>query len=153
MIRSKNIRIVFLCVTMLAGLSCSKEKFTTKPQLTFLKADSYDVPRGGLIQFFIEFTDKEGDLSDSLFIRSEVAACPNSNRNLSFPMPSFPKTPNVKGEMEVTFANGVFIPGFPALPSPACGRPDTTNFYFWIKDAAGNISDTIQTDMPLIIRN
>ncbi len=150
---NKNTRIVVLSALIILMGACSKEKFTTKPQLEFLSAENYEVPRGGLIRFYIQFTDKEGDLDDSLFMRSETIRCPNSNRNLAFPMPSFPKIPNVKGEMEVTFANGVFIPGFPALPSPACGRPDTTNFYFWLKDKAGNISDTVKTDKPLIIQN
>lgn len=151
--KNKNILIALVAILTFSVLGCGKDKFTTKPQLEFLRAEDYEVPRGGLIKFYLEVTDAEGDLSDSLFIASTVAACPNSNRSLGFPMPNFPHTANVKAQIEVTFANGVFIPGYPALPSPACGRPDTTVFHFWVKDQAGNVSDTIQTDKPLIIQN
>ena len=151
--KNKNILIALVALISLVVISCGKDKFTTKPQLKFLRAEDYEVARGGLIKFYLEVTDSEGDLSDSLFIETKVAACPNSNRSLGFPMPNFPHGSNVKAQIEVTFANGVFVPGYPALPSPACGRPDTTVYQFWIHDEAGNISDTVQTDKPLIIQN
>jgi len=130
---------LFAVLTLL--YACGKGKFTSKPQLTFLKADSYDVARGQLITFRLEFTDKEGDLTDSIFIRSSAKGCNASNRTLGYPVPAFPAV------------NGQFVSGFVAMPSPACGRPDTTTYYFWIKDKAKNVSDTISTDKPLIIRN
>ena len=133
--------------------ACGKDKFTTKPQLKFIKADSYDVAQGELITFRLEFTDKEGDLSDSIFLRSDAKGCAASNRTFGFPIPTFPTISNSKGEIEITFANGRNIPGYVPMPGPACGRPDTTTYYFWIKDKAKNVSDTIRTDKPLIIRN
>ena len=142
---------LFAVLTLL--YACGKGKFTSKPQLTFLKADSYDVARGQLITFRLEFTDKEGDLTDSIFIRSSANGCNASNRTLGYPVPAFPATANTKGEFEINFVNGQFVSGFVAMPSPACGRPDTTTYYFWIKDKAKNVSDTISTDKPLIIRN
>lgn len=138
---------------ILVAAACSKDNYTTKPQLKFLKADNYTVPRGGLITFRIEFTDKEGDLSDSIFIRAVTTRCPQSNRLLKYPVPAFPLTQNIKGEFEINFVNGQFVPGYVALPGPACGRPDTTTFFFWVKDKAQNVSDTVKTDKPIIILN
>ncbi|HSC52328.1 MAG TPA: hypothetical protein VLC98_01815 [Phnomibacter sp.] len=114
---------------------------------------NYTVPRGGLISFQIEFTDKEGDLTDTIFIQSITTRCAQSNRTLAYAVPVFPTANNIKGEFEINFVNGQFVPGYVALPGPACGIPDTTMFYFWIKDEAKNVSDTIHTDKPLIILN
>jgi hypothetical protein len=134
-------------------VSCSKDKFTTKPQLRLKKVGSNTVPRGGLISFVIEFTDKEGDLTDSIWIESRTTRCVQSNRVLTYAVPAFPTNANVKGEFEINFVNGQFLPGFVALPGPACGQPDTTTFFFWIRDKAQNISDTIRTNEPIIILN
>ncbi|HMP91339.1 MAG TPA: hypothetical protein PKD90_00570, partial [Phnomibacter sp.] len=122
--------------------------------LKFVKASSYDVPRGGIMQFTLEFTDAEGDLTDSLYIERVVPQCnASTNRNLRYAIPAFPATKDAKGEIEVAFANGVFVPGYVALSSPACGRPDTTTFRFYIKDKEKNVSDTVEVDRPIIIRN
>lgn len=144
----------FIITAMLCvSTACNKDKFTTKPQLRFIEAKNYTVPRGGLIEFRIEFTDKEGDLSDTLFIETVTTRCAASNRKLKYAVPPFPESSNSKGEFEIAFANGVFLPGYVALPGPACGRPDTTTFKFWIRDKAKNVSDTITTDKPIIILN
>lgn len=134
-------------------LACSKSKFTTKPQLRFLSAESYNIPRGGIISFRIEFTDKEGDLTDSIFILSRTTRCTQSNRRLGYPIPRFNAAQNTKGEFFINFVNGQFLQGYVALPGPACGRPDTTTFFFWVKDKAQNVSDTVKTDKPLVILN
>jgi hypothetical protein len=148
--------IFLLALTMLgtmALISCGKDKYTTKPQLTFKKSESQDVSRGGFIRFFLEITDAEGDLSDTLFLETTTTRCPQSNRKLSYLIPPFPTSTNTKAELEITFVNGVFLQGYVPFPGPACGRPDTTTFKFWVKDKAQNISDTVQTDKPIIIRN
>ncbi len=133
--------------------ACTKEKFKTKPQLKFLGAEEYTVPRGGLISFRLEFTDKEGDLTDSIFIQAVTTRCPQSNRRLVYAVPTFPLTTNIRGEFEINFVNGQFVPGYVALPGPACGKPDTTTFSFWVRDQALNVSDTVKTDKPIIILN
>lgn len=138
--------VVLLC-------ACGKDRFTSRPQLTFKKVNSYTIPRGGLMTFQLEFTDKEGDLGDSIFIQTITTRCNASNRRISYRLPAFPASSKAKGEIEINFVNGQFLPGFVALPSPACGRPDTTTFRFWIRDKANNVSDTVQTDRPLIIFN
>lgn len=151
--RSILFSIATVALLSIIAAACSKDKYTTKPQLKFLSAENYTVPRGGLISFRIEFTDKEGDLTDSIFIQTVTTRCAQSNRKLGYPVPAFPATSNTKGEFEINFVNGQFVPGYVALPGPACGRPDTTTFFFWIKDKAQNVSDTIKTDQPIIILN
>lgn len=140
-------------VCILAATACGKDKYTTKPQLKFKKAGSYSVAKGGLLELYLEFTDQEGDISDTLFIQNATPGCPASN----FPQPLPYKIPDIvpyaklKGELLVTFENGTTNLQIPIYQGPQCGRPDTTTFRFWMKDKAGNVSDTVSTDKPLII--
>jgi hypothetical protein len=133
--------------------ACSKDKFTTKPQLFFKKVENYNVGRGQLIDITLEFTDKEGDLTDSIFIRSVTTRCATSNRTVGYRIPDYLTSPNIKGEFQVIYENLTNNTGFPTYVGNFCGRPDTTTFFFWAKDKAKNISDTIKIDKPIIIRN
>ena len=151
--RSTLFSLTVFCFGLMVASGCAKDKFTTRPQLEFKEVADYTVARGGLIKFTLQVTDKEGDLTDSIFIATKTTRCTASNRQLKYLMPPFPITANSKAEIEITFVNGQFVPGYVALPGPACGRPDTTTFYFWIRDKAKNVSDTVQTDKPIIILN
>ncbi|TAD84801.1 MAG: hypothetical protein EAY75_12415 [Bacteroidetes bacterium] len=134
-------------------VACSKEKFTTKPQLFFKKVESYNVGRGQLIDITLEFTDKEGDLTDSIFIRSVTTRCPTSNSTVGYKLPEFDTSSRLKGEFRIIFENQTNNTGFLVFTGNRCNRPDTTMFSFWMRDRAKNMSDTISIDRPIIIRN
>jgi hypothetical protein len=144
--------VLLLGAGLLTFTSCSKDKYTSKPQLKFKKASSYDVERGGIIELFVEFTDKEGDISDSIWIRSQTTDCTESNFEQSYKIGDFPASSNFKGEFKFTFENGTNNLQLPIFTSGRCfGRRDTTTIYFWVRDKKGNVSDTISTDKPLIL--
>ncbi len=155
--RFKNSIIPAVVVAASAALlltACSKDKFTTRPQLKFLEAKSYDVPFGDIMEFYIEVTDKEGDISDSLFMMDSKASCPLSDfkEPVYFRIPPIVPIRNLKGEIVVSFSNGQLREGYPTY-SPQCeDKNDTTTFKFWIKDLDGNVSDTVVMDKPIIIR-
>ena len=148
--RSTLFGILAAATLAVSWSGCGKDTFTTKPQIKFIKAEDYTVSQGGLIKFYLEVTDKEGDLQDSIYIQGIAKSCPQSNFTYGYPVPEFPSEANAKVDIEVTFINGVLGAPYPPL-SPQCGRADTTNFRFWIKDKAKNVSDTVQSDQPLII--
>ena len=153
-----QLKKLILSATILIGaasfclMACSKDKYTTKPQLKFIKAQNYEVAYGELLEMEIEFTDKEGDLSDSIFIQKVVPKCTNSNITQGYPMPKFTATSNLKGTMNITYVNGKFISGYASLGAPLCGRNDTATFKFWIRDKAKNVSDTITSDKSIILK-
>lgn len=149
-----------LTLAAIAGMSilmagCSKDKYTTKPQLTFKSVKNYTVERGGLIHITIGFTDKEGDISDTLYIQNRTAACPASDFQspAAYPIPDFPTSSNLSGNIDIIYENGSVDTQNALYSANSCEKPDTTFFYFWIKDKANNVSDTVRTDKPLIIKN
>jgi hypothetical protein len=131
---------------------CDKTTFNSKPALEFLGASSYDLRQGDLMSLRLRVIDKEGDITDSLFIRAATSRCPNNTVVLRYLMPQLPAKNNLDAEINIRFLIGV-IGDFPIYNLNLCSGPDTVNFEFWIRDAAGNISDTIGTDRPIIIQN
>jgi hypothetical protein len=133
---------------------CSKDKYTTKPQLVFKSVKDYNVPRGGLIVINLEMRDKEGDVSDSIFILTKTANCPKSDENspYGYTIAEFPTSANLKAQVQITYENGTNNTGNAVYSANKCSKNDTTYFYFWMKDKAKNVSDTIRTDKPLIIQ-
>lgn len=142
-----------LFFTTLIFVACSKDKYSTKPQLSVKEVKNYNVGRGDLIDITLEFTDKEGDITDSIFIRTLTTRCATSNRTVGYPIPKFTTSANIKGEFKIIYENLTTNTGYPTYTGNFCGRPDTTTFFFWAKDKAKNISDTIKIDKPIIIRS
>lgn len=155
-IQNSVVRTIFIVAAIaFLQVACSKDTYTTKPQLTFKSVNKYNINRGDLMIFNIEFRDKEGDVSDTLYIQNKTLNCPASDypAPASYKIPEFPSSTNIKGELQVTFENGTNNTGNVIYSGNRCFKPDTTYFYFWMKDKANNVSDTIRTDKPMIIQN
>ena len=140
-----------------AIISCGKDRFQTIPQLKLKSRNTDIVPPNGSLRLNVEFTDKEGDVSDSLFI---VRQRLNINRPLVLPVspyniPDFPKKD--KGEFEITLTyqfglvfglSPIRIPG----SNPARNEIDTLRLKIVAKDNAGNKSDTLVVDNVYVTR-
>lgn len=148
----KNL-VFCLFLAVLAG--CSKGKFQTKPQLIVKSTNTDIVPKNGTLRVTLEFTDKEGDVSDSLLIvRQRLNRKGKVDGLLSpYKLPSFPNTS--KGEIQVDLEyqfglvfnlNPIAIPG----SVPQKFEPDTLNLKFVARDKAGNKSDTATVTVVVI---
>jgi hypothetical protein len=86
---------IWLAMIVTFGMiSCGKDKFETKPQLEYLSRNTEVVEVGQAFRLNIEFRDKEGDVSDTLFI---VRQRLNKKSPVQLPasfylIPDFPKT-------------------------------------------------------------
>lgn len=146
--------LLFVFFSMLIIASCSKDKFSDKPMLTLKSVSSKHVPKGGVIQIKIEYTDAQGDIAGvPLFAEKQSSSypCDDSSKkptfldSLSYIIPGdVPATSNQKGEIVVTWE-------YYQLQPIACDGADTVEsatFKFWLRDQAGNMSDTVST--PII---
>ena len=150
-------RITVAVIIVFTIIACGKDRFQTVPQLK-LKSRSADViPQNGTLRLNIEYTDKEGDVSDSLFI---VRQRLNARGRVTLPaspykIPDFPKTD--KGEFEVTL-NYQFGLVFGLSPiritgsNPVKNEIDTLRLKIVAKDKAGNKSDTLVVDNVYVTR-
>lgn len=152
----KNI-FIFLFVAAIAAVACNKDKFQTAPQITIKSVNTKEVPYNGTLVVNLQYTDKEGDVSDSLFVLRErlnkkgpfkAAILPND-------IPTFPNTS--KGEIQVSFAfqtaltagiSSIRIPG----TNPSRYEPDTMVLKFVVRDKAGHASDTAVLNDIIVTR-
>ena len=145
--------IVAVFILSLIVLSCEKTTFQTKPTLKFKEAGSYDVSQGDYLSFKLKLSDKEGDISDSIWIKVFTRRCPGSALTLPYQMPNVPPKANLDAEVDIRYIIGIIDPSAPFYNLNLCPGVDTAIFQFWTRDLAGNRSDTVEVDQPILIRN
>jgi hypothetical protein len=140
--------LIFCGLVMLFIISCSKDSFQSKPQLFLKSVSSTNIPNGGNLEIKFRLTDKEGDFRDTIWVKKITTRCPNSNFADSsiFRVPSdVPRTNFFDGEVVISLNYFLGL-------QPRCTKADTAVFSFWMKDAAGNKSDTVSTPSIIIAR-
>jgi hypothetical protein len=118
--------------------------------LKYEKVNTKVLANGQILRFTLSFTDAEGDLQDSLFIQKITPNCALSTFIDRYPIPGFPTTKNQKGEIEVSY--GYNVSNYPFIQTPQCAKNDTCYFRFVLKDKAQNVSDTISSEMIVILK-
>jgi hypothetical protein len=137
--------IVCLLVVLVA---CKKDKFETKPSLTLKSTSSKIIPHNGSFNIIFEFTDKEGDLKDSLFyrkVRLNVRKTTEKPDSLYYKIPAFPKSTQGEFNVNITYTdleaaqNPLNIPN----TNPVQKESDTLDLKFAIRDKEKHTSDTV----------
>lgn len=149
----KNILGILILITVF-NWGCNKEKFQTKPQLFIKSINQTNFVIGDNVKIQLEFTDAEGDVQDTLWVMRRTRNCPSSlarlNDTSKLKIPNFTSTANQKGIFELNYTYGKTDPFM--LINGCPGRNDTSFFRFWMKDKAGNRSDTVTTTNIVLLR-
>ena len=138
--------LLFLSFSALV-LSCDKDSFETKPTLEVIEQSSDYVPKNSDLRVRLEFTDKEGDVSDSVILLRQRLNIKNTtvSNPIKYPIPTHPSITKAEIEVNLEYVNGLTF-GFPAITipgtSPTQYEPDTMALKFVVRDAKGNKSDT-----------
>ena len=149
--------VIYIAALLFVLVACGKDKFNTKPSITIKSITPTTVPIGGQLQITFEYTDKEGDISDSIFLKktriNQFVVPVSPIDTFGFALPDFPG--KSKGEIQLTLSYFLHLTSAlnpPTSGSPPVPEPDTLVFRFALRDEGGNISDTVQTDPIVIIR-
>jgi hypothetical protein len=147
---SAKILLTIIAFGFLIG--CSKDSFTTKPQLKFKKVNTNVLKRGESMTFTLEVTDAEGDIQDTIWVQEVVKNCSSGGGKAPYRMPDFPATKNLRGDIQVCYSYGINLE-CPDIFEPKCPtRNDTATYRFWIQDKARNVSDTVSSDRVVILQ-
>ena len=128
-------------------LSCGKDKFETKPTLEVIETSSDYVPKQSDLRVRLEYTDKEGDVSDSVILLRQRMNLKNTviSNPIKYSIPTHPEITKAEIEVILEYVNGLTF-GFPAITIPGTNptkyEPDTMQLKFVVRDAQGNKSDT-----------
>jgi len=146
---STKILVAVIVFFFLAG--CSKDKYTTKPQLKYKGVNTRTLNRNETLTFTLEVTDAQGDIQDSIWVQEVVKNCAESGGTARYKMPDFTAVKDLKGDIEICYAYGIGR-GCPDIYEPKCpGKNDSATYKFWIQDKAKNVSDTVTSDQVVII--
>jgi len=149
--------ITIAVIIVLTIIACGKDRFQTVPQLRLKSRNTDVVALNGSLRLNVEFTDKEGDVSDSLWIIRQRL---NVRGQIQLPaspykIAEFPTTD--KGEFEITLAyqfglvfglSPIRITG----SNPIRNEIDTLRLKIVARDKAGNKSDTLVVDNVYVTR-
>lgn len=141
---------IIIAVISLAILGCSKDKFSSTPQIKFKSLSTTEVLPDQTIQVRLSFTDAEGDLQDSIYVEKIALNCPASGFKDSFKLPEFPTVGNSEGDIVISYTYGNVPGGYPLLGEPKCNENDTCIFRFVLHDEAKHKSDTISSDAFIV---
>lgn len=152
-------KIIFSLLSIaLLVTGCDKDRFQTKPQIKIISSSTEIVPVSGNLQVVIEYTDKEGDVHDTLFItkqRLNQRVVPTLRDTLKFPIPEFPDRQLGQFELNLSYSNhlisAVTPPRIPGS-NPSRNEADTLNLKFLVRDAGGNKSDSVILPNIIVIR-
>lgn len=143
-------KLFILGLITIALAACSKDQYSTKPQLTFKSVNGTYYTTGQFLNFVINFTDKEGDIQDTLWVEKISYTCgPSATITAPYQVPNFTATKNLKGEFDISYIYGVAGANYPYI-SRCSQLNDSCYFRFWLKDKANHISDTVSSP-PIVL--
>jgi hypothetical protein len=128
--------------------SCSKDKYTTKPQLKLTSINTV-VPVNGQLEAKFEYTSKPGDIGGGTMLairnrlnQDSVLVGAGNTDTLPSQFPSFPTTPKAEIEYDIDWQS---------LHEDSNNLNDTIIMKYALIDAAGNSSDTISSPQIVIL--
>ena len=146
-----KIKVIIAFIAVIVIIACNKGNYQSKPTLKIKSLNGNIIPAGGTLNIAIEYTDKEGDLSQdtllSIRVRQNRRPLPPSGGisvdTLHNIIPKFPE--KVKGEFDVTFDWAKYL-------HQSDFENDTIIFKFVAKDGGGHTSDTVSTEKIVILK-
>lgn len=150
---------LFLAGLVLVVLvACNKDKYQTKPQISIKSVGADVVPVNSGLNIVLSFTDKEGDISDSLYIkkiRLNKTVVATLRDSLKYKIPDFPDYSKGEINLQLDYQNNLISAINPPPiqgSNPSKPQPDTLLFQIWIHDKAGHVSDTVTSKQVVILR-
>jgi hypothetical protein len=144
-------KLLITTVAALCFAACSKDKFTTKPQLEFKTVNSDAIGPGQQLIITLRYTDREGDIQNYIHIQRKIVNdCIADTLGKPQSIPSnVPEKSNAAGDIIIRYS---YSPDntYPLIGEPSCAGNDTCIYRFALSDKAGNVSDTISSP-PIVI--
>ena len=143
--------VVFAIIVLMA---CGKDKLDTRPSIKLKSFSSNIIPSGSGLAIDFEYADKEGDISNALFvqkIRTNKKVLATIRDSFSLVVPQFSKSSRGNIEVNMDYSNHLISAINPGMPPNAAD--DSLTIRFVLRDMAGNVSDTVTINNIVVIRN
>lgn len=154
-------KLLVVSLSLMIAAACSKDKFETKPHLSFESINGESYVAGQTVTIKLRLNDKEGDfeaddsagyMRQALYFKKVSSVCPDDTATLTYDIPAFSTSKFLDVRLDLNFTyniRGQYAPIDRCQP----GSDDSLYFRFWIKDAADNVSDTVNTPAFKLIKD
>jgi hypothetical protein len=141
---------------VMIAAACNKDKFQTKPTLKFKSENGNLIPINAAYIVEFDFTDKEGDVNDTLYVRKfriNQLQVPTLRDSFKLQVPDFPENNQGVIKVQMDYQNYLIsAQNPPNTGNPPHPEPDTLMIKFVLKDKGNNLSDTVTTGPIVVIR-
>ena len=147
--------VLYSSLSLLLFVACGKDKFESKPTIEIKSIGPNPVPLNAPLTIDIEYTDKEGDIADSIFVRKirinqkKVAVTLRDSFYLQLPGDVPEKT---KGTIRLTLDYNNYVTSAQDPGDPPNAAPDSLIFRFILQDKAKNRSDSVESGIVVVER-
>jgi hypothetical protein len=151
-------RYLLIATALILVVACGKDKLATKPSIKLKSTSGSFIPNGGGLTAELEFADKEGDISNTLFIqkiRTNKKVVPTIRDTFSLEVAEFNRTSRGNLRINLSYQNHLVS----AINPPNLGgnppvyEDDSLIIRFVLRDLGGNVSDTVSTSAIVVSRN
>lgn len=141
---------ILLTIILITAIwvACSKSAYNTKPTLEITSVNTNVVDINGTLSFQLKVTDKEGDVTDTLFvkkIRTNKKITATIRDSFALKVPEAPNSKDGTINVSLDYQNYLVSARNPI-------ENDTLVFKFALKDKAKNISDTVSSSAIVVKR-
>ncbi len=148
--------LLALAALVVIVIACNKDNYQTKPSLKLKSLSGENLAVNSPLYVVFEFTDKEGDVNDTLYVRKlrlNKRVVPTLRDSFRLKVPDFPKNSKGTISFQMDYQNYLIsAQNPPTSGNPPKAEPDTLIMKFVLKDKAGNVSDTVTTGQIIIAR-
>ena len=144
-----------LLTLVLLFVACSKDKFESKPTIEIKSIGPNPVPLNYPLTIELEYTDKEGDIADSIFVKkvriNQKKAAETLRDSFWLPLPGdAPK--KSKGTIKLTLEYNNYVVSAKDPGNAPNAAPDSLIFRFILQDKAKNKSDSVESGLVVVER-
>lgn len=146
--------VVFSSLALLLFVACNKDKYQSKPTIEIKSVDPTTVPINTPLVIDLDYTDKEGDIADSIFvkkIRINQKKLKTLRDSFALALPGdAPDKP--KGTIRLTLDYNNYVTSAENPGNPPNAAPDSLIFRIVLMDKAKNKSDSVETGLVVVLR-
>ena len=149
--------LLYVLALFTVTVACNKDKLETTPSLKLKTMSSSTVPVGGQLNIEFDFTDKEGDVSDTIFVRKiriNKIVVPTLRDSFVLQVPTFPNKSKGVIELNLKYQNHLVSATNPPSSggTPPNLHDDTLMLKFALRDKGKHISDTVTIGPIFVVR-
>jgi hypothetical protein len=152
-------RIVYILAFLFVVMGCGKDRLETRPSIKIKSLNATYLDFGQELVLEIEFQDKEGDISDSIYFQKVILnQWKPAPGDTLFPeiyqqVPDYsPQKPKGIIRVRMRYTDVVAAAQPHQSGTPPTNDPDTIQLRVALQDEAKNVSDTITTEQIIIKR-